>query len=75
MDGVLQILSIAEQRNIENGRPVGTGRDFIGRGRMRAQPPSIIPDQLLSGQPASPLDKAALNLANINRRIECVPAS
>ena len=70
MDGVLKILTIAKKRNIENCRPVSTGRNFIGRGRMRAKPPGIIPHQLLGCQQASPMDKATLDLANVDRRIE-----
>ncbi len=37
---------------------------------MRAQAPRAVPPQLLGGEPAEPLDEAALDLADIDRRVQ-----
>jgi len=40
---------------------------------VRAQPAPLVPPQLLGRKPAEPLDEAALDLAEVDRRIERAP--
>ena len=51
-------------------RPVAAGGNLVGAGGMGAQAPLRIPDQLLAGQPAHALDEAALDLAEVDGRIQ-----
>jgi hypothetical protein len=37
---------------------------------VRAQPPGLVPDEFLHGQPARALDEAALDLADIERGVQ-----
>ena len=46
------------------------GRDLVGAGRVGPQPPLLVPPQLLGGQPAHALDEAALDLADVDRRVQ-----
>ena len=51
----------------------GTSRlpgNLVGRGAVGAQPPFCVPPQLFGGEPAHALHERALDLAQVDRRIE-----
>ena len=45
-------------------------RNLVRGRRVRHQPPALVPPQLLGREPAHALDEAALDLAEVDRRIE-----
>ncbi len=67
-----RLRAAANRRDVERRRHVAAGRDLVGRGRVRAQPALVVPPQLLGGQPAHALDEAALDLAEVDRRVQRV---
>ena len=64
------VLRPVGQRHVEDLRPVRGERDLVGRRRMGAQPALVVPPQFLGGQPAHALDEAALDLAEVDRRVQ-----
>ena len=56
--------------HIEDWWPVRRQRDLVGRGRVGPQPPLVVPPQLLGRQPAHALHEGALDLADVERRVE-----
>ena len=55
---------------VEDRRHVGGDRDLVGRRRVGGQPSLGVVDQLFGRQPAHALDEAALDLADVERRID-----
>ena len=68
-DRVLAVL-VLEQVDVEDARAVAAGRDLVGAGRVGAQAALLVPPQLLGGEPAHALDEAALDLADVERRVQ-----
>ena len=58
------------ERDAEIRRHVGGDRDLVGRRRVGEQPPLGVEDQLLRGEPAHALHEAALDLADVDRRVQ-----
>jgi hypothetical protein len=71
-DRILAVRAVPE-RHVEHRRPVRTGRDLVGAGRMGRQPALAVPDQFLGGQPARALHIGALDLADVQRRVQAGP--
>ena len=65
---------VLEQGDVEDARAVAAGGDLVGAGRVRAQAALPVPPQLLGGEPAHALDEAALDLADVQRRIQRLAA-
>jgi hypothetical protein len=51
---------------------VAGGGDFVGAGRVRGECAVCFPDQLLGGEPAHALHKTALDLADVQRRVDAL---
>ena len=69
IDRVLAV-GVGIKRDAEIGRHVGGDRNLVGGGRMREQAALLVEDQLLGGEPAHALHEAALDLADIDGRIQ-----
>src|SRR5215471_5964582 len=69
-DGRGAVWRVLEQPRIEDRRQVAAAGNFVGRWAVSAQPTFAIPPQLFGGEPAHSLDECALDLAEVDRRIE-----
>src|SRR6185503_5981698 len=58
------------ERNAEMLRHVGRAWDLVGRGCVAREMPVLGEDKLFGREPAHALHEAALDLANVDRRIE-----
>mmetsp|Transcript_18455 Transcript_18455/g.30050 ORF Transcript_18455/g.30050 Transcript_18455/m.30050 type:complete len:323 (-) Transcript_18455:430-1398(-) len=72
VDGISPVLAVP-QRHVEDIWPVAAGGDFVGRGRMGAQPPLVVPDKLFGGEPPGALHIAPFDLTDIQRGVQRSP--
>src|ERR1700722_15187602 len=63
-------IGAVEQRDTEIGWHIGCAGDLVGRRRMGEQPALVVEPQLLGSEPTHALDEPALDLADVDRRIE-----
>ena len=70
---VVLAVGLGPQVHLEVFGHVARGGDFVSAWRMRAQMPLAVPNQLLTGQPAHALHKTALDLADVQRRVDAAP--
>ena len=70
--GGLGIASALPDRDLHARRAIVGGRDLVGGRRVGEQAAARVVDQFLRRQPAHALDEAALDLPQVDRRIERV---
>ncbi|ABA47595.1 hypothetical protein BURPS1710b_3214 [Burkholderia pseudomallei 1710b] len=69
VNAVLRV-AVVEQSHAEIRRTIVDGRDLVRRRRVRHQPAAVVPPQLLGREPPHSLDERALDLPDVERRIQ-----
>ena len=63
--------ALSNSAHVEDRRAVVGRRDLVGAGRVRGELARLrMPHQLLGGEPAHALDERALDLADVDRRVQ-----
>ena len=70
MDGILPIRCAVRQSHVGLRRPIPRGRNLVSRRRVGLELARGVPPQLLGSEPADALQKAAFDLAAVDRLIQ-----